>query len=93
MFTPTMFSRGRFTHVTIHKHILPDILWVFRNVVFQDVGFEHIGFEPLKHIGFRCEVPTPSLVEGQSTIMFKPHVLEHHIPELPNTDSYAQSPY
>ena len=56
---------------------------VFRGVVFQDVGFEHNGFKPLTHMSFRCEVPTPSVVEGQQYIGFKPHILKHHIPELP----------
>ena len=42
-----------------------EIFWVFRDVVFQDVGFENYSFKPLTHISFRCEVPTPSVVEGQ----------------------------
>ena len=64
-----------------HAYIID---WVFRDVVFQDVGFQTTSFKPLTHISFRCEVPTPSVVEGQSNIMFKPHILKHHIPELPN---------
>ena len=52
--------------------------------VFQDVGFENNMLKPLAHISFRCEVPTPSVVEGQSTVMFKPRILKHHIPELPS---------
>ena len=58
--------------------------WVFRDVVFQDVGFEHNNIsKPLTHISYRCEVPTPSVVEDQSTIMLNPHILKHHIPEIP----------
>ena len=38
---------------------------VFRDVVFQDVGFEKNSFETLTRIGFRCEVPTPAVFEGQ----------------------------
>ena len=58
--------------------------WVLRDLVFRDVEFGDDRFRPLTHIRFRCEVPTPSVVEGQSTIIFKPHILKHHIPELPN---------
>ena len=58
--------------------------WVFGDVVFQDVGFEHNSLKPLIHSSFRCDVPTPSVVEGQSTIIIQPHILKHHIPELPN---------
>ena len=54
-----------------------------RDVVFQDAGFRTTGLRPLPHISFRCEVPTPSAVEGQSTVVFEPHILQHHIPELP----------
>ena len=58
----------------------------FRDVVFQDVGFESNSSKPLAHISFRCEVPTTSVFEGQSSITIKPpHILKHHIPELPNT--------
>ena len=39
--------------------------WVFSDVVFQDAGFQTTRFKPLTHISFRCEVPTPSVVEGQ----------------------------
>ena len=56
---------------------------VFR-VVFQDVGFENTSFKPLNHIGFSSEVHIPSVVEGQDTIITNPHILNHHIPELPN---------
>ena len=56
---------------------------MFRDVVFQDVGFQDYSLKPLTHISFSCEVPTPSVFVGQSTIMFKPHILKHHIPELP----------
>ena len=38
------------------------------------------------HVSFRCEVPICSIAEGQQTIVFKPHILKHHIPELPNED-------
>ena len=37
--------------------------------------------------GLRCEVTTPSVVEGQSITIFKPRILKHHIPELPNNDT------
>ena len=67
------------------------ICWVFRDVAFQDVGFENNSLKPLTDIiSCRCEVPTPSVVEGQSTIMFKPHILKHHIPELPNLGARRQ---
>ena len=65
--------------------------WVFRDVVFQDVGFKNNSFKPLANISYRCEVPTPSVVEGQSTIIVKPHILKHHILELPK-DLPAVSP-
>ena len=58
-------------------------IWVFRVVVFQDVGFQTNMLKPLTHISVRCEVPAPSVFERQSTIMFKPHILKHYIPELP----------
>ena len=58
--------------------------WVFRDVLFQDVWFQNTISPPLTHISFRCEVPTPSVDEGQPTIIFKPHVLKHRVPELPN---------
>ena len=61
----------------------PPSHWVLRDVVFQDVGFQTISLKSLSHISFRCEVPTPSVVEGQSTIMFRPQSLKHHIPEFP----------
>ena len=57
-------------------------IWAFRDVVFQDVVFQDTSLTPLTHIIFRCEVPTPPVFEGQSTIMIKPHILKHHIPEL-----------
>ena len=57
--------------------------WVFRDVVFQDVGFQTTIFAPLTHISFMCEAPTSSVVEGQQSIIFKPRILKHHIPELP----------
>ena len=47
-------------------------------------GLKIIALNPIAPFSFRCEAPTPSVVEGQSTIMFKPHILKHHIPELPN---------
>ena len=46
---------------------------VFRDVVFQAVGFEHNTDKPLTHISFRCEVPTPSVFEGQETITVSFH--------------------
>ena len=60
------------------------MVWVFRDVVFQDVEFQNTSLKPLNHVSFRCEVPIPSVFEGQSTITFKPHILKFHIPELPN---------
>ena len=66
---------------------LPASPWALRDVVFQDVGFEHNSCKPITHISFRYEVPTPSVFEGQSTIIFKPHILKHQIPELPITSS------
>ena len=67
----------------IQRRFIDPFLGVFRDVVFQDVGFENDSFKPLTHISFRCEVPTSSVFEGQSTIMIKPHILKHRIPELP----------
>ena len=49
----------------------------------QGVGLQNTSFKPLTFISLRREVPTPSVFEGQSTIMFKSHILKHHIPELP----------
>ena len=69
-----------------------DTLWVFRDVVFQDVRLDMIVLKPLTHIRFRCEVPTPSVFEGQSTIMFKPHILKHRIPELPRHSRWKLRP-
>ena len=40
-------------------------VWVFGDVVSQDVGFENNMFKPLTRTSFRCEVPSPSVVEGQ----------------------------
>ena len=54
-------------------------MWFFRMW-----GLTMIVIKPLTHISFRFEVPTPSVVEGQSTVMFKPHILKRNIPELPN---------
>ena len=59
--------------------------WALRHVMFEDVGFQNLNVQPLIHISCRCEVRTPSVVEGQSTIIFKSHILEHHIPELPTS--------
>ena len=59
--------------------------WVLRDVVFQDVGFQTTSLKPLTHISFRWEVPTPSVVEGQTTISFKPHILEYCSTTSPNT--------
>ena len=69
------------------------VSWVLRDVVFQDVGFETNSCIPLTvtHLSFRCEVPTPSIVEGQSPISIKPHILKRHIPELP-TDRLEEGP-
>ena len=39
--------------------------WVFRDVVLQDVGVHNTSCKPLAHISFRCEVPIPSVFEGQ----------------------------
>ena len=62
---------------------------LFRDVAFQDVGFQQTFVTPLTPIRFRCEVPTPSVVEGQQTIIFKPHILKHHIPELPTNEAHV----
>ena len=56
---------------------------LFGDVVFQDAVFQNTSLKPVAHISFRCEVPTPSLLEGQQTIIVKPHILKRHIPELP----------
>ena len=63
-------------------HTRRHLVGVFRDVVFQDVGFERNTVNPLTHISYRCEVPTPSVVEGQSISIFTPPILKHHIPEL-----------
>ena len=54
-------------------------MWCFRMWGFNMCS------KPLTHISFRCEVLTPSVVEGQSTIMCRPHILKPHIPELPRS--------
>ena len=84
-----------YIYIYIYIHVIPSrpqnpadlaaggFLWVFRDVVFRDVGFDNNSLKPLTHISFGCEVPTTSVAEGQSTIIFKPHTLKHHIPELP----------
>ena len=47
-------------------------------------GFEMQFSKPFTYIScLRREVPTPSVVEGQSAIILKPRILKHHIPELP----------
>ena len=58
---------------------------VFRDVVFQHVVFQanYLLNKSLTNIGFRCEVPTPSVCEGQYTMIFKPHFRTRHIAELP----------
>ena len=56
----------------------PAQVWVFR-----DVAFENNSLKPLTHISFRCEVPTASVFEGHYTIIIKPRILKHRIPELP----------
>ena len=53
-------------------------MWCFRMW-----GSKLLYSRPLTHISFRCEVPTPSIVEGRSTTIVEPHILKHHIPELP----------
>ena len=41
-------------------------------------------FKTPNHIGIRCEVPTSSVLRvSQLIVSFKPHILKHHIPELP----------
>ena len=62
------------------------ICWAFREVALQDVGFDNnqYGLQPLTHVSFRCEVPTPSVFERRLTITLEPHILKHHIPELTN---------
>ena len=62
-----------------------------RDVVLQDVVFQNASLKPFTHISFRCDVPIPSLVKGQPTIMFKPHILKHHIPELSKAADEKQS--
>ena len=53
-----------------------------------------IHLKPLTHIGFRCEVPTPSVFEGQQTITFNPHVLQTPPPRTPEqTQSSSQAYY
>ena len=54
-------------------------IWCFRMW-----GFKIVFLKLLTHISLGCEVPTPSVFEGQSTAIFKPHILKHHIPELLN---------
>ena len=46
-------------------------------------GFIILSLNPSPHVSFSCEVPTPSVVEGQYTTMFKPHIIKHRIPALP----------
>ena len=46
-------------------------------------GLKIICLKPLTHINFRCEVPTPSVLRVNDMLLFKPHILKHHIPELP----------
>ena len=46
-------------------------------------GLKIQWFETPLPYQFGCEVPTPSAAEGQQSIIFKPHILKHHIPELP----------
>ena len=46
-------------------------------------GLKTLFLKPLTLISFRCEVPAPSVVEGQQTTIFKSSILKHHIPELP----------
>ena len=57
-------------------------MWVFRMWCFRMWCFKLPCSKPLTHISLRCEVRTLSVLEGQSTITFKPHILQHHIPEL-----------
>ena len=48
---------------------------VCRDVVLQDVVLRNTSLEPLTHISFRCEVPTPSVFEGRSTkVVQTPHL-------------------
>ena len=58
-------------------------MWCFRMW-----GLNIICKQKPSPISFRCEVPTHSVVEGQQTTMFKPQILKHHIPELPNGSSF-----
>ena len=53
-------------------------MWCFRMWGLKLI----ISSKPLTDISFRCEVLTPSVFEGQSTIIIKPQILKHHIPEL-----------
>ena len=78
---PSGFLRYLFEGCPVH--------WVFSDLAFQDVGFQNASFKTLTHISFRCEVPTPLVVESQSNIIFKPNIPKHHIPELPSQVALA----
>ena len=47
----------RYTAFSVHT-----IHWVFRDVVLEDVGCQNASLNPLTHVSFRWEVPTPSVV-------------------------------
>ena len=57
----------------------------FRDVVVEDVGFEIDSLSTLKN--WRCGDFTPeaAMGEGLKTSILKPHILKHHIPELPKS--------
>ena len=52
------------TTIIIIRGVVSEGALVFRDVVVQDVGSQNASFTPLTQISFRCEVTTPSAVEG-----------------------------
>ena len=63
----------------------------FRDVVFKDVGLEHDSLLTLNN--WRCGEFTSKadMGEGCKIVMFKPHILKHHIPEHPITGPQKRS--
>ena len=55
----------------------------FRDVVFEDVGFDEHCFLALENRRCGDFTPKADMGEGLTTMMFKPHILKHHIPEHP----------
>ena len=64
---------------------------MFRDVVFQDVVFQNVCLEPLARISFRCEVPTPSVFEGQQAIGLLFSNLTSSSTTSPNTHTTAMA--